>query len=228
VPASIGRPARPHLRDDFVDAAQRLIQAKGYEPMSIEDVLRETGVSKGAFYHYFRSKAELLDAVVDRFADTAVARLTGLAETKGLTATERLQRFFSGTMAWKTAHRQVLLELLRVWQSDDNAVVREKLRRNNVRRITPLLARILRDGREPGEFTTSDPEQAATVAASLILATADALGERILAHRPGDEDDARQVLRVARAYSDGLERVVGARPGSLTIADEPMLRAWLP
>ena len=48
-------------RDAFIDAAQRLIQAKGYEQMSIQDVLDELDASTGAFYHYFDSKAALLD-----------------------------------------------------------------------------------------------------------------------------------------------------------------------
>ena len=56
-------------RDAFVDAAQRLIQAKGYEEMSIQDVLDELGASRGAFYHYFDSKAALLEAVVERMVD---------------------------------------------------------------------------------------------------------------------------------------------------------------
>ena len=56
-------------RDAFVDAAQRLIQARGYEQMSIQDVLDEVDASRGAFYHYFDSKAALLDAVVDRMIE---------------------------------------------------------------------------------------------------------------------------------------------------------------
>lgn len=40
-------------RDVFVDAAQLLIQTKGYERFSFQDVLDATATSKGAFYHYF-------------------------------------------------------------------------------------------------------------------------------------------------------------------------------
>jgi AcrR family transcriptional regulator len=62
-------------RDAFVDAAQRLIQTKGYQQFSVQDVLDELDASKGAFYHYFDSKAALLDAVIDQMADAAAARL---------------------------------------------------------------------------------------------------------------------------------------------------------
>ena len=60
-------------RDTFLDAAQRLIQSKGYEQMSVQDVLADVGTSKGAFYHYFDSKAALLEGVVDRMVVQATA-----------------------------------------------------------------------------------------------------------------------------------------------------------
>ena len=49
-------------RDAFLDVAQRLVETKGYEAMSIQDVLDALEVSKGAFYHYFDSKQALLEA----------------------------------------------------------------------------------------------------------------------------------------------------------------------
>ena len=56
-----------------MEAAQRLLQTKGYEAMSIQDLLQELGASRGAFYHYFDSKQALLEAVVDRITDAALA-----------------------------------------------------------------------------------------------------------------------------------------------------------
>jgi hypothetical protein len=160
-------------------------------------------------------------------ADGAGARLVTLLEAPGLTATQRLQRFFSSTMAWKTERLDLMLGLLHVWHSDDNTIVREKLRRSSVRCVTPLLSQVLQAGIETGEFATLDPDEAAAVAVSLVLAMADTLGEQIIAFRHGDEVDAERVLRTARAYSAGLERVLGARQGSLTIVDEALLQAWL-
>ena len=49
----------------FLDAGQRLIATKGYAQLSIQDVIDELSSSKGAFYHYFDSKAALLDGVAD-------------------------------------------------------------------------------------------------------------------------------------------------------------------
>ena len=53
-------------RDQIVDVAARLIHLQGYHCTSLDDVLRESGVGKGNFYYYFRSKEDLGYAIIDR------------------------------------------------------------------------------------------------------------------------------------------------------------------
>ena len=44
-------------RNEILDAARKLVYTKGYEQMSVQDILDEMKISKGAFYHYFGLKA---------------------------------------------------------------------------------------------------------------------------------------------------------------------------
>ncbi len=53
-------------RDQILDAAARLIHLRGYHCTSLDDVLRESGVGKGNFYYYFKSKEDLGYAIIDR------------------------------------------------------------------------------------------------------------------------------------------------------------------
>jgi len=61
-------------RDQILDAATRLIHLKGYQPTSLDDVLRESGVGKGNFYYYFKSKEDLGHAIIDRLVRGFVER----------------------------------------------------------------------------------------------------------------------------------------------------------
>src|SRR5258707_1666681 len=88
-------------RDAFLDVAQRLVQTKGYEAMSIQDVLDELEASKGAFYHYFDSKQALLEAVVERFTDGAMASLAPVPNDPELPALRKLQKVFAGIASLK-------------------------------------------------------------------------------------------------------------------------------
>jgi TetR/AcrR family transcriptional regulator, transcriptional repressor for nem operon len=61
-------------RDQIIDAATRLIHLQGYHCTSLDDVLRDSGVGKGNFYYYFRSKEDLGYAIIDRVFDGFMTR----------------------------------------------------------------------------------------------------------------------------------------------------------
>jgi TetR/AcrR family transcriptional regulator, transcriptional repressor for nem operon len=62
--------ARPRdgksTREAVLEAATRLMHVQGYQNTSLDDVLRESGVGKGNFYHHFRSKEDLGYAILDQ------------------------------------------------------------------------------------------------------------------------------------------------------------------
>ena len=60
-------------RERLLAAAESLILAKGYAGMSLDELLSETKLTKGAFFHHFRGKAELARAVVERYAENDYA-----------------------------------------------------------------------------------------------------------------------------------------------------------
>ena len=66
-------------RDQILNAASRLIHVQGYQSTSLDDVLRESGVGKGNFYYYFKSKEELGYAIIDRIRRAFVERGIGPA-----------------------------------------------------------------------------------------------------------------------------------------------------
>jgi AcrR family transcriptional regulator len=212
-------------RDEFVDVALQLIRTKGYEQLSIGEVLAELGASKGAFYHYFDSKQSLLEAVVEKMTDSMEALVAPMLDDPSVPALEKLQRFFSTAVRWKTERRDLLIGLLEVWQSDDNAVVREKVLRTAYRRLTPLIARIVRQGIDEGSFALAHPDELARVIVSLVFEFGQANADLYLAYHAGSVDRGT-VERMAETYTLALERILGVQPGSLTLFDADALRAW--
>jgi len=66
-------------RDQILNAAARLIHVQGYQCTTLDDVLRESGVGKGNFYYYFKSKEDLGYAMIDRTTKAFVERSLGPA-----------------------------------------------------------------------------------------------------------------------------------------------------
>ena len=56
-------------RDEIIDIAMKLFFENGYEATSVRMIMNEVGGEIGMFYHYFRSKEELFDRVVEKFFD---------------------------------------------------------------------------------------------------------------------------------------------------------------
>jgi AcrR family transcriptional regulator len=212
-------------RDAFIGVGQRLIQTTGYEQFSVQDVLDEVGASKGAFYHYFDSKDALLDAVVDQMADGATVALEPMFADPALSAVQKLERLFGGLARFKAERKELVLAVMRVWLSDDNAIVREKLRRLVSARLVPWLDRIIRQGIDEGVFSSRYPEELPRVLASLVQGMSELAGELWVARQLGTIS-FEEVAHTFDAYGEAFERVVGARPGSLSFLDEPSLRIW--
>ncbi len=63
-----------NTRDAIIEVARRLMQVKGYQATSLDDVLGESGVGKGSFYHYFKSKEDLGYAILDEIVASFLGR----------------------------------------------------------------------------------------------------------------------------------------------------------
>lgn len=61
-------------REAVIEAATRLIHLKGYQKTTLDEVLSASGVGKGNFYHYFKSKEDLGFAILDRFVEAFIDR----------------------------------------------------------------------------------------------------------------------------------------------------------
>lgn len=225
MPRTLDPTAHAQRRDAFIDVAMRLIQTTGYQDMSIQNVLDGAETSRGAFYHYFDSKAALLEAVIERMVEAATSALAPILDDPALTAPQKLHAFFSGLAQWKEMRRELLLGFIDVWLSDENAVVREHFRRNVTARLTPLMAKLVRQGDAEGTFSTGPPEPTAGVLVSLILGANETASRLFLEHQAGTTslDD---VVRTLAAYTDAFERILGLPAGSWPLADAETLRRW--
>jgi AcrR family transcriptional regulator len=217
--------ARAIRREAFVEVALRLIQAKGYEQMSVQDVLDELDASRGAFYHYFESKMALLEAAVDHIVAAALEAVSPIVADPALSAPQKLERLFSGIAGWKAERRELMLALLNVWYSDDNAIVRDKVRRSTVIGLVPLLSSIVEQGRGEGRFSAISPDGAARAVVTLILGAQDMAVELFFARQAGEISFDVVETRMA-GLAEALSRVLGAPVGSMSLVDDATLRLW--
>jgi AcrR family transcriptional regulator len=212
-------------RDAFIDVGQRLIQTRGYERMTIQDVLDELQTSRGAFYHYFESKSDLLEAVIARLAEAGADTIRPVAADPTLSAPDKVERIFSTIADYKAEQADLIVAILEVWRSDDNAIVREKLRRELATIIGPILADIIRQGIAEGTFAVSSPEDTAQSAIWLMQGAQERAMDLYLDCRAGTASYP-EVEAAFTGYTRAMERVLGVQPGSLHLVRPDVLHRW--
>ena len=212
-------------RNTILDAAQQLVYTKGYEQMSIQDILTALKISKGAFYHYFSSKQALLDGLVARMLDESEQVLQPIAQDPALTALEKLHRYAAASARWKTSQKSFLVALLRIWYNDRNAILRQKQQAMSLERGTPMVAAIIRQGVAEGVFVTTYPEQSSEILVNLLVGMGEAWA-RIMLADPPLPDAAPRLERLVAAYTEALERLLGVPPGALKLVDKKTIKAW--
>lgn len=216
-------------RNEIIDAAQRLIFAKGYERMTIGDILTELKISSGAFYHYFDSKPALLEAFVEHGQEDVEKLIIPIIHDPDLSAIEKLQRFFDTLDQMRSAQQTFLVGLLRVWYTDHNAIVREKVNRAILEQRAPMLNEIVCQGIQEGVFTTPYPDRAGEITLSLLQGMGNTHAKLLLSLDQGVDEQrcVEEIVAVHAAYMEAIERVLGASPNSLCRTDAEAVKLWV-
>jgi len=212
-------------RNEILDAAERLLASKGYEQMTIQDIIDELQIAKGTVYHYFKSKEAVLEALVERMGEQMEQLVIPILADPSLSALEKLLRYFSALDQWKGAHRSFVLTFTRFWYADENAIVHRKLLRDGMKRYVPYIAQIIRQGVAEGIFTAAYPDQTARMIIALRQDFGDAIAEAFLSEQ-GQFTDPSMVTQMTVATADALERLLGAESGCLQAPWLVALSQW--
>jgi len=164
---------RPDARPrEILDAALRVFSEAGYERATIADVARRAGVSTGLVVHYYRSKAELFEAVIrDRMLGFVAGEEALLAEHQG-SYRDLLHQLVR--RLWEHCWSGDMMDLILVVKAERAAFPEctRTLFQELTERWRRLFQGVLDAGARRGEFRVSGPH-AARVVASMIVGSAE-------------------------------------------------------
>lgn len=229
----MARPVRPEAvaakRREILDATQRLVLTKGYERMSVQDILDEVQISSGAFHHYFDSRQALLEAFIERIKQETEKPLLLIIHDPRLSAIEKLQGFFQTLDRLRNAHQAEVIKLGRVWYSDANAIIRQKVDEAVHSQRAPLLTEIVRQGVREGIFTTVFADQAGDVLLALLQSMGNIHARLLLSFEQEGDEERRieEIVAIHAAYMDAIERVLGVPSHSFYRIDAQAVNVWV-
>jgi len=199
-------------RRAIAEAAWRLFAARGYDDASVNAVIAAAGISKGTFYHYFSSKEEVLDAVVNLISEQGNAAVEKACRDDTIPAVERLNRFLHASRVWRLVNLDALVEITRALYHPENALLLVKMREQTRERTIPFLAAVIAQGVREGVFDVSDPAEAAVLVIQMAQAPSEGTLVPLTEQGP---PSAEEIVRRANFYLEMLERLLGAPPRSI-------------
>ncbi|MFS7198442.1 TetR/AcrR family transcriptional regulator [Rahnella inusitata] len=82
------------VRDHILATGQRIMAAKGFSAVGLNEILKDAGVPKGSFYHYFGSKEAFGADILARYFEDYLAELDSTLQLPGLNMAQRLMKYW--------------------------------------------------------------------------------------------------------------------------------------
>lgn len=187
-------------RLEIVKAARELFQIKDYEETTMQDVMEKVGIAKGTIYHYFKSKQELLEAVID---DMVAESLEAMQKVVSATEGNALQKIQKLAERGSIAAEQP--EILGHLHKPGNEAMHVRLLATALAKQAQFYAQLIQQGCEEGLFQTGSPLECA----EFILAGVQFLTDTGV--YPWTEDE---LLRRTQAFPRLIEQQLKAPKGS--------------
>ena len=216
-------------RAELLDRATALFVQHGYDNVSLNDLIAAVGVSKGAFYHWFPSKDELITALAERSARDQFAAIEEAIARCGGTALDRLNALLQAGFDVKMRmgapeHLAAMVSLLR----PENAHLYGRIVAVSEDLVRPLLARVISDGVREGVFRTFDADGVADMILGLSARVNANVVQIVDAADQSARDHAVDVLS-SRLELHGLavDRILELPDGSLNVLDRAQVETMI-
>lgn len=188
-------------KKEILDIAEELFTAKGYDNTSTTDILDRVGIARGTIYYHFKSKEEILDALIDRITQ-GIVRNVKSALSYDAPAPQKIISFIGATKVDSAIGKEITDHA----HKPQNALMHQKMMNSLLAELTPIAAGIIRDGIKEGSFSTDYPDEAA---------------EMLLVYSSVVFDDMNEITEAERekkvaGFVFNMEKLLGVKSGELT------------
>lgn len=194
--------AHDERKNEIIDTAQNLFMTKGYSACSVAEIIDAIGIAKGTFYHYFKSKEEVLDAIVDKGTDMIVNRIYKVLHDDKLDYIEKIVGSLFSMQIEDTMGNEILDELHKA----ENSLMHQKSIYMIVNRVSPLLEELIIQGNKDGVFNCKHPSQYLKI---ILSSSVTLLDDGIF---PMTKEEK---IEIFSSIVDLLEQVLGVEEGAI-------------
>jgi AcrR family transcriptional regulator len=161
------RAAKHQLKKrELVEIAERLFLEKGYAQTSVDDILAASALSKGGFYHYFKSKEEVLSESLNYLVEDSLLLLEAIVADPTLNAMQKLRRFLTRKALFQKSKIDYAKYLGMLMKSD---FMLYKVYVSLAQKFLDPFARIVEQGTREGLFDVAFPRETADILIRIMV-----------------------------------------------------------
>jgi AcrR family transcriptional regulator len=158
-------------KNQILDAATQVFMQKGFDKARMDDIVNETGLSKGTLYWYFKSKYDIIISILDRIFLDAIEGLKSQQKDNHLSASQALWQFSEEAIQ----DYKKMLSLMPVAYEFLALAFRNKIVQKALKQYMDhymeVLVPIIQRGIDSGEFRPVDATEAAIAAGAIFEGT---------------------------------------------------------
>ncbi|MGE8000069.1 TetR/AcrR family transcriptional regulator [Lysinibacillus sp. NPDC093190] len=189
-------------RKEILDAANELFSQKGFDGTSTNDILEKVGIARGTLYYHFKSKEDIMDALIERYNTQILGEANGIAADKSIPVHERIVRVVMALNISSGNGKEIIDHI----HKPQNALMHQKIQKVIINDLPPILTEIIREGIEQGLFSTPYPYECM----EMIVAYTNTVFDDDMV----DLTDEERAARIP-AFIFNVERLLGVESGGL-------------
>jgi len=141
--------------EDILTVSEKLFVERGFEKTSTLDIMNVSGISKGTIFHHFKSKEDILIAVLKKHIDIAVESMQKcIADMKSYTAKEKIEYLLETDF---NDPNKTTLSKMAISATSPNIIIADL--KMSLNKIAPILTDLILEGVNDGSIQTEYPEE---------------------------------------------------------------------
>lgn len=192
-------------KKEFIEAARELFMEKGFEQTSINDITSKMGMSHGSFFYYFKSKNDVMKAVICDILNYWKEFMDNLVADEEMNSFEKMQLILQMSIESSTVKQNIN----EFFEKEGNAAMYQEYRKRSHEIIMPLITEIVEQGVEEGIFDLEFPRETVEYVGYILQNLGSSL-------RTSNVYEYRRKIRALEIF---LARVAGIRENEFSLLE---------
>lgn len=186
-------------RLELLKIAYGMFITKGYENTSVDGIIKEAGIAKGTYYHYFESKEQMLEEVIEMMLEAELENAKAIMDSD-IPIPQKIVGIIASIRPEQS--EQPIEEAL---HAPENLIMHNKVRGKIIEKLVPLLTKVAQEGNETGVF---DCDKVPERVRMILMLSSDLF------------DEMGYGLSDIEVFIEVTEKMLGAQPGTMGFLKE--------